>query len=70
MKNPILVAFGKHLRVIRKEKGVSQDNLAALSGIDRSYIGQIERGEKSISLLKIYQIAETLELPAHELIPR
>lgn len=47
-----LIAFGHKVRAIRKEKGLSQEALADLSGIDRSYMGHIERGQKNVTLLK------------------
>lgn len=49
---------------MRKQKGLSQEELASLAGLDRSYMGHIERGEKNITLLKIYQISDALSLPA------
>ncbi len=60
MKDPRLVAFGERVRQIRKEKGLSQEALADLSGIDRSYMGHIERGDQNITLTKIHQIADAL----------
>lgn len=57
-----LIAFGHKVRAIRKEKGLSQEALADLSGIDRSYMGHIERGQKNVTLLKIYQIADALNV--------
>ncbi|UQI38953.1 helix-turn-helix domain-containing protein [Vreelandella venusta] len=62
MRDERLVAFGQRVRALRKEKGLSQEALAALADIDRSYMGHIERGEKNITLTKIYQIAEALEI--------
>ena len=60
MRDERLVAFGQNVRALRKEKGLSQESLAALADIDRSYMGHIERGEKNITLTKIYQIADAL----------
>lgn len=68
MKDPRLVAFGKRVRHIRKEKGLSQEALADLAGIDRSYMGHIERGDQNITLTKIFQIAKALETSPHHLI--
>ena len=62
MKDQRLVNFGNRVREIRKEKGLSQEALAALADIDRSYMGHIERGEKNITLTKIYQISEALNV--------
>lgn len=60
MRDPRLVAFGAKVRNLRKEKGLSQEGLSNLAGIDRSYMGQIERGEINLTLTKIYQIADAL----------
>ncbi|EOE1185233.1 helix-turn-helix domain-containing protein [Vibrio parahaemolyticus] len=68
MKDPRLVAFGERVRQIRKEKGLSQEALADLAGIDRSYMGHIERGDQNITLTKIYQISEALRVSVSDLI--
>ena len=60
--------FGNKVREIRKEKGLSQEQLASLAGLDRSYMGHIERGEKNITLTKIYQIADALKVQASQLL--
>lgn len=67
MRDDRLVAFGRRIRAIRKEKGLSQEALAALADIDRSYMGHIERGEKNITLTKIYQISEALSIDIRQL---
>ena len=56
------MAFGKRIRTIRKQKGISQEKLALLAQIDRSYMGKIERGEFNLTLTKIYQISEALQV--------
>jgi len=61
MRDLRLTAFGQRIRKLRKEKGYSQEHFADLAGLDRSYMGHIERGEKNITLLKIYQICDALE---------
>jgi len=63
------IRFGKKVRAMRKKRGLSQDNLANLSKIDRSYIGRIDRGEINISLEKLYILAEALECNPAELLP-
>ncbi|MVF14470.1 helix-turn-helix transcriptional regulator [Ketobacter sp. MCCC 1A13808] len=68
MKDARLVAFGQKVREIRKSKELSQEALADIAGVDRSYMGHIERGEKNITLTKIYQIAEALNINASELL--
>lgn len=65
----LAIQFGLNLRKKRKELGMSQDKLALLAEIDRSYGGRIERGEVNITLEKAYQLAEVLECDVRELLP-
>lgn len=62
-----LKAFGRKIRAIRKEQGLSQEALAARANLDRSYLGHIERGEKNVTLTKIYQVADALGINPKEL---
>ncbi len=59
--------FGARLREIRKQKGLSQEALALACELDRTYIGGVERGERNISLINIYKIADALVVEAKEL---
>ena len=54
--------FGQRLRKLRKEHELSQEELALSCGLDRTYIGSIERGERNISLVNIVKIAEALRI--------
>ena len=63
-----MIAFGKRVREIRKIKGISQERLAEMAGIDRSYMGNIERGEKNITLKKAYEICDALEIEIQNLV--
>jgi transcriptional regulator with XRE-family HTH domain len=67
-KNPILVSFGKRLRQIRKERGLSQERLAELANLHRNTIGSLERGEVNIGLLAIAALAKVLRVKPTELI--
>ena len=58
----ILVNFGKKVRESRNTIGLSQEELAELAGVHRTYIGMVERGEKNISLLNIHKIARALNV--------
>ena len=62
-KDPVLLAFGEAVRKARAEKGVSQEELALRSGIDRSYLGAIERGEQNAGLLHLARISQALNIP-------
>lgn len=54
------ILFGKRLAVLRKERGWSQEQLALESGLARSYLGGVERGQRNIALLNIVRLADTL----------
>ena len=69
MGSLVCEAFGRNLRAIRKSKGFSQERLAHDAGIDRSYVGKIERGEVNITLEKIYVFAGLLECSPRDLMP-
>lgn len=61
-KPVILARFGKLIRRRRLELGWSQEDFALRIGFHRTYIGSIERGERNVTLLKLLQITEALEL--------
>ncbi|HHL1989656.1 MULTISPECIES: helix-turn-helix domain-containing protein [Acinetobacter calcoaceticus/baumannii complex] len=63
------IQIGQLIRKKRKEKQISQEKLALLCNIDRSYLGRIERGEVNITILKLYEISNVLEANAKELLP-
>ncbi len=52
--------FGNRMRTIRRLKHLSQEELADIAGIDRTYIGGVERGERNLSLLNIKKLADAL----------
>jgi transcriptional regulator with XRE-family HTH domain len=66
--HPVLVAFGQAIRDARAEAGVSQEELAHLAGIDRSYMSSIERGEQNVGLMSMHRVAEALGVPLAELV--
>jgi transcriptional regulator with XRE-family HTH domain len=59
--------FGERLRRLRKQKGFSQEALAFACGLDRTYVGGVERGERNISLVNIHKIAGALRVSVREL---
>lgn len=63
----ILVRFGERVRDLRKAQGYSQEGFAAECGLDRTYIGGIERGERNVALRNIEVIAEALGLTVAQL---
>lgn len=63
----IRVRFGKAVRKRRQKLGVSQEEFADLCGLDRTYIGGIERGERNVSLVNIERISKALGVSLSEL---
>jgi transcriptional regulator with XRE-family HTH domain len=67
MRDEILRLFGERLRELRTERNLSQEHLAELAGLDRNYIGQIERAERNVALVNIVRIAKALGVEVGEL---
>lgn len=59
--------FGLKIKELRKQKKYSQEKLANLSSISKSYISQIEKGKKTVSLEIINKLAKALEIEMHKL---
>ena len=70
VRDAILQAFGKRVRLRRIELELSQEELAEISGFHRTYIGAIERGERNPSLLSISRLAKSLDIDVGTLIER
>jgi transcriptional regulator with XRE-family HTH domain len=66
METDILKLVGNRIRQIRKEKGLSQEQVGEKADFHYSYIGRIERGEKNISLLTLSRIADALNVGIHQ----
>ena len=64
----VLKAFGAGVRRLRRAKGMSQEELAFRSGLNRTYVGAVERGERNIALLNIRRLAEALGCPPADLL--
>jgi len=63
----IRLRFGKAVRKRRNKLGVSQEEFADMCGLDRTYIGGIERGERNVSLVNIEKVAGGLKISLSEL---
>jgi len=63
-----LQIFGRRLAALRKERGWSQERLALESGLARSYLGGVERGQRNIAVLNILRLARTLKCDPGELL--
>ncbi len=68
MKKIELILFGKAVRRIREQKGLSQEALADLSHLHRTYIGGIERGERNVGLLNLLRLSKALKVLPGELL--
>lgn len=67
-KNDPRLLLGARLVKLRKERGWSQEQLALESGIARSYLGGVERGQRNIALVNICKLAEALKVEPSELL--
>jgi transcriptional regulator with XRE-family HTH domain len=65
--NHVRKALGTKIRSLRKERGWSQEALGERSALSGKFIGEVERGEKSISIDSLYHVAVALEIPLREL---
>lgn len=60
--------FGNRVRSVRQNLGLSQEDLAHRAGLDRTYVGSVERGERNVSLDNIHRLARALGCDARELL--
>jgi len=68
-KHPALIKIGKRIRELRKAKGFSQEGFAHEVGLDRTYMGSVERGERNLAAINLIRIAKTLKVEVGELFP-
>lgn len=67
-ENAILKSFGNRLRKLRLSRNLTQEELAAEAGFNRSYYTEIETGKRNISLLNLLKLAECLRVSPKELL--
>jgi transcriptional regulator with XRE-family HTH domain len=60
--------LGQRLRALRKQRGLSQERLGRKAGLSGKFIGEVERGEKSISVDSLYRVAVALQVPLRHLV--
>lgn len=65
----VLVRFGDRLREVRLRADVSQEKLAELAGLHRTYVSSVERGLRNISLVNIDKLARALDVAMADLMP-
>jgi len=68
MSQSDLSTLGKNIKRLRKSKGLSQEKLAELAGLHRTYVGGVERGERNISLLNLVRLARVLKVSVSDLV--
>jgi transcriptional regulator with XRE-family HTH domain len=65
----VAIRFGLRLRELRREQGVSQEELAARAELHRTYVSSVERGERNVSLETVEKLAKALKLRMADLMP-
>jgi transcriptional regulator with XRE-family HTH domain len=63
----VLLAFGQHIKALRQARNLSQEALAGLANLDRTYVSGVERGRRNLSLINSVRLAQGLEVPLHVL---
>jgi len=63
IEEDILGSFGRTVQTLRLSKGWSQEKLAELSGLDRTYVSSVERGKRNVSILNICKLSNALDIP-------
>lgn len=64
----LLQRFGGHLRTLRAERNLTQEELAAQAGFSRSYYNEIETGKRNISLLNLQKLARCFDISLSDLV--
>lgn len=67
-KIPLLLQLGENIRRIRRRQSLSQEALALEVGLDRTYIGGIERGERNVAIINLCRIARVLKVKPGKLL--
>ncbi len=66
-QDPTLVALGRAIKRIRLSKEISQERLALLAEVDRSYVGRVERGDNNVAILTLVKLAYALDISVAKL---
>ena len=63
VRSELLTAFGAAVRALRRDRGWSQEEFADRVGLHRTYMGDVERGERNLGLVNVRRIADALGVP-------
>lgn len=66
-QDPALLALGEAIRRVRLSKDISQEKLALLAEVDRSYVGRVERGDNNVAVLTLARLANALDISIAQL---
>jgi transcriptional regulator with XRE-family HTH domain len=69
LDNDIKKLFGQRLKELRLSKNISQEELAFRSGLHRTYVSSVERGERNIAIVNIQKLANALDVSTKDLLP-
>lgn len=68
MSSTARIIFAKRLKQIRQSRGLSQEELAEIAGLHRTYVGSVERGERNVSIDNMERLSKALEVDITELL--
>ena len=66
-QHPALISLGEAIRRVRLKQEISQEKLALMAGVDRSYVGRVERGDNNVAVLTLLKIAQALDVSLKDL---
>jgi transcriptional regulator with XRE-family HTH domain len=66
-QDPILLSLGSAIKRARLAQNISQEKLALLAGVDRTYVGQVERGDNNVAILTLARLADALGISISDL---
>ena len=65
----ILRSFGQKMQKVRQSKNITQEGLASILSMHRTYVGLIERGERNPTIRTLYKVAKALKVKSSDILP-